>query len=128
MSWAGQDIAVQHDHRAVRAAAQSGRGVPDRPAGAERFRLVDVGDLQPERGTVPEALGKHAGPVGGGQHHVGDAGRGRLGELVGEERHARRGQQGLGRPDGERSQPGALAADEQDRLKRLAAGGHFWLA
>ena len=80
---------------------------------------MHVDDLQAERGAVAEALGEHPGPVGGGQHHVGDPGRGGLGELVGQERDARGGQQRLGCADGERPQPGALAADEQDGLEWL---------
>src|SRR6202012_677365 len=98
---AGQDVAVEDDHRVVRAGVQQARRVADAAAGAQRNLFVHVVDGQAERGSVPEGVAEHLGPVGGGQHHVGDAGRGGPGELVAQERHARRGQQRLGGGQGE---------------------------
>jgi len=112
----GEDVAVEHDDRLVRAAAQQRGGVPDAAAGAERLRLVDVVDRQAELGAVAECLGEHLGPVGGRQHHVRDPALRRHRQLVREERHPGRGQQRLGGRQGEGAQPGAFTPDEHDRL------------
>jgi len=118
---AGQDIAVQHHDRVIRPAAQPGSRVPDPAAGAQRLLLVHVVDLESEPGSVAEAFGEHRRPVSGREHYPGHpAGRG-PGELVGEERHARGGQQRLGDRDGQRSQPGTPAADQDNGFERLAA-------
>jgi hypothetical protein len=112
----GEDVAVEHDDRLVRAAAQQRRRVPDPAAGAEWLGLVDVVDRQAELRAVAECLGEHLGSVGGRQHDVRDSVLGRHRQLVREERHPGRGQQRLGRGQGEGAQPGAFTPDEQDRL------------
>ena len=71
--------------------------------------------------TVAEYLGEHLGSVGRGHHDPLDAGLGRLGYLVSEERNPCGRKQRLRRPDRQRPQPGALPADEQDRLKLACA-------
>ena len=113
----GQDVGVQHHHGVGRAAAAQGPGrVADAARGVQRLLLLHVVDRQPEVPAVPEHRGEHLRLVAGGQDHVGDATRRRPGQQVGQERHARGGQQGLGRGQGQRSQPGALAPDEDNRL------------
>ena len=113
----GQDVAVQHHHRVARAAAAQGLGrVADAARGVQRLFLLHVVDREPEVRAVPEHRCEHLRLVAGGQDHVGDATRRRPGQQVGQERHARGGQQGLGRGQGQRSQPGALPPDEDNRL------------
>ena len=120
---AGKHVAVQHDHRVVRAAAQARGRVADAAAGAERYLLLDVLKLQPERGPVAEPLGEHRRAIRGGQHHPGDPGRSRTGQLMREERYPGRRQQRLWRGYGQRAQPGALPADQQDCLYPGSAAG-----
>ncbi len=116
----GQDVAVEHHHRvAGAAAAQRGGGVADPPAGVQRHVLLDVVDLQPERRAVTQAGGEHVGLVAGGEDDVGDTAGRRPGQQVGQERHTRGRQQGLGRGQGQRPQPGSLATDQDDGLKRF---------
>jgi hypothetical protein len=125
---AGEDVAVQHHHRVLRAAVQARGGVPDAAAGAERHVLLDALKLQPELRSVAELLGEHLGPVRGRQHHPADPGRSRPRQLVREERHSGGRQQRLGRRDGQRAQPGTLPADQQNRLNPgISPATRSWL-
>ena len=103
-------------------AVQGGRGVADRAAGVERGLLLDAVNIHPERKGF-QVLNEHICAVAGGHDHPGNPGRGGPGQLMGEKRDPRGGQQRLGGRDGQRAQPGALAADEQDRLEVTAAAG-----
>ena len=51
------------------------------------------------------------------------SGPGGPGELMTEERHTRRGQQRLGRGQGQRPEPGALAPDQEDRFEWFTRHG-----
>src|SRR6187402_912906 len=74
---------------------------------------MDVLDLHVERRTVTEAVPEVFGAVSGGEHHVIDAYVPKLRQLVIDERNSGGREHRLRRPDGQRSQSGAPAADEQ---------------
>ena len=111
----GEHIAVE-DHRGV--VAQPRRDVGDAAAGAQRVLLGHVFDLQAQLGPVAELLLERRGVVRRAKDDVLDTGRGDPGQQMGEERQPRGGQQRLGRRQGQRTQPGAFAAD-QDHRHRL---------
>ncbi len=119
---AGEDVAVEHQHRVVRAGRQLLCRVADRAAGAQRFGLGDVDQVESELPlSVPEVLLEDLGEVGGGQDDAGDPGRGRTRDLVGQKGHARGAHHRLRGVRGQRTQPGALAADKKDCF------AHEWL-
>jgi len=50
----GEDVAVEDQYRVARRGPQPGRDIADGTAGAERFVLGDVLQVEPERGPVAE--------------------------------------------------------------------------
>jgi hypothetical protein len=94
---AGQHVAVEDQDRVIGSAAQPGGDVADPPAGAERFDLGDVLEVQPEGRTVAEVLLEDLRLVGGGEHDMVDTGVAGPGELMRGERHAGGRQHRLGR-------------------------------
>ncbi len=117
---AGQHVAVE-DHRGV--VPQLVRDVGDPAAGAERLVLDDVLDLQAELRSVTELGLEHARLVGGAEYDVLDACRGDPGQQMGQERQTGGRQHRLGRREGQRPQPGALPADEDDGVHTPRVNG-----
>ena len=117
---AGQHIAVE-DHRGV--VPQLVCDVGDRAAGAERLLLDDVFDLQAQLRPVTELGLEHARLVGGAEHDVLDACCGDPGQQMGQERQTGGRQHRLGRRKGQRPQPGALPADEDDGVHTPRVNG-----
>ena len=107
------------EDRVVGARAQPGGDVADGAARAERLLLGDVLQVEPERGAVAEVRLEDLGQIGRGQHDVLDARRPGPRQLVREERDAGRRNHRLRRVHRERTQPGALAADQEDRFCHL---------
>lgn len=118
---AGEDVTVEDEDRVVGSRVEPGRDVADRAAGAEWLLLGDVLQMQSEARAVTEVRLEDLGEVRGGEHDVLDARSSRPGQLVGEERDARRRDHRLGCVHGERSQSGALAADQEDRFCHLSS-------
>ncbi len=85
---AGQDVAVEDDHRLARRGAQPRHDVTDRAARSQRLGLGDVLQFQTMRGAVAEVLFEYFGPVRGGEDNAGDPGIARAGEHVGGHRNA----------------------------------------
>ena len=108
----GEDIAVQHEHRAPREVG----GVAHAAAGAERLALDDVAQAHAEVRAVTERLLHVVDAIGAGQDHVGDAVGLQQRELVGEERPPQQWHHRLGAGQREGAQPRAPAAGEDDRL------------
>ena len=107
----GEHVAVAHDQSLVDALG----GEADAAGGAERLGLDDEPHLQ-SPGAVGEVTGEGVGQVAERQHHLVDAVGRQPVELALDEREVDDRQQRLRRRVGERTQPGALAADEDDGL------------
>ena len=106
-----QHVAVEDDDRAVEVRL----GELDRAAGAERRGLDQIANRQPDVRAVAEDLFDAAGLVVQAEDHLGDA-RHLLQqvELVVQERPIENRNDGLGRVQGQRTQPRAFAAGEKD--------------
>ena len=89
---------------------------PPVPSGSSS---VTYSRCRPERGAVAEVRLEDLRQIGRRQHDVLDARRPRPRQLVRQERDARRRDHRLGRVHGQRTQPGALAADQEDRFCHL---------
>ena len=96
------------------------------PAVPERMVLDRVAQLQVAEATVGEVRLERVREVAEREHHLVDAMLGEPRELPLEERLIGDREERLRRRVGERSQPGALAADEDDRLHGTPphGGGH----
>ncbi len=116
----GEDVAVEDEDGVVGPGVEPVGDVADGAAGAEGLLLGDVLEVEPEVGAVTEVRLEDLGEVRGGHHHVFDAGGAGAGQLVGEEGDARGGHHRLRRAHRERPQPGALAADQEDRFWGLS--------
>jgi hypothetical protein len=110
---AGQHVAVEHQHCVT---AQPVGDIADATAGTQRLGLDHIFEFQPERGAVAEVFGEDLGPVAGSQHHMSDTRLADARQQVGEQRDTRGRQHGLGRGEGQRPQPGAFTANEDDRI------------
>ena len=108
---AGEHITVEHHHRVV---AQLRRDIGNAAAGAQRFHLGHILDLQTELGAVAELRLECLGPVGGPEDDVLDTSRGDARQQVGQERHTRGGEHRLGGRNRQRPQPSSLSADQND--------------
>ena len=107
------DVAVEDDERVGDAL----RGEADRAAGAERRRLDDVADADAGAGAVAEDLLDAARLIVEAEDHLVDLGH--LLEqidLIVEKRAVENRHDGLGRVDGQRPQPRALAPCKENRF------------
>ena len=81
----------------------------------EALGLLDVTEPHPEAPAVAEGAPERFRPVGGAEHDLTDAVAAQDLELILKERAVHDGQKRLGRLQGEGTQPGAHASDEDDR-------------
>ena len=115
-----QHVAVE-DHRGVMPKPVCDVGDP--AAGAQRLVFDDVLDLQAQLGAVPELRLEYGRLVRGAEDDVLDACRRDPGQQMGQERQPGGGQHRLGRRKGQRPQPGALPADQDDGVHLRGVDG-----
>ena len=108
----GEHVAVAHDQALVDALGREA----DAARGPERLVLDDEAQLHVAVALVGEVLGERVGQVAEREHRLVDAVRREPVELALHERDVRDREQRLRRRVGERPQPGARAADEDDGL------------
>src|SRR5665213_530045 len=108
----GEHVPVEDEEWAV----DEPLDVLQRPGGAERGLLDDVLQAEPEPGAVPEVRGDRVGEVAGGQQHVLDPGFLEAAQRPLEEGHVHDRDHGFRRLEGQRAEPRALTADEDDCL------------
>ena len=111
----GEDVAVEDEERAVDELLD----VLERARGAERRVFDDVAQAEPEARAVAEVRRDRVGEVAGGQDDVVDPGVLEPAQRALQERHVHDGDHGLRRLEGERPQPRALSADENDCLHEV---------
>ena len=110
------DVAVDRDERSV---TQQGQGVQHAAAGFQWHRaFVAVVQAQAPARTVAEQFRKAWSQPGGVDHHLGDAQRGQLFQVPGDQRLAAHFEQGFGGGVGERAHALAQAGGEDQ-------GAHF---
>ena len=100
------------------------RGVPDAAPGAQRLLLHGVAQGDPEVAGVAERPAHVVHPVGARQDDVADPVLAKEGDLVGEEGVIEERDHRFGSTEGERSEPRALSAGEDDGLGRYRSGTH----
>ncbi len=122
----GEDVAVEDQDRVAGCRVQAGGDVADGAAGAQRLLLGDVLQVQSERRPVTEIRLEHFGEVGRGQHDVLHTRGAGARQLVGEEGDTGGRDHRLGRVHRQRAQPGALAADQEDRFSHLVFSASCW--
>ena len=113
----GEHVAVAHDEALVEPLG----GEADRAGGTERVVLHRVAQHEVAEAALGEVRLERVGQVAERQHDLVDAVARQPRELALEERLVGDRQQRLGRGVGERAQPRALAADEDDRLHGVRA-------
>ena len=89
----------------------------------QRLGLGDVADPRPGRSPLAQRLAQDVGQEPAGKHDLGHAVACQPLDHVGEEGPVDQGQRRLRDRLGQRAQPGAFAADEDDRLHRLSPAG-----
>ena len=113
----GEDVAVEHQEAVV----EQRLGVLERAAGAERRRLLDVAQLDAEGAAVAEHVAHAGGHVPAGDDDVVDAVRAQPVEHEGDEGPVDERDDRLGDRRGQRAQPRAFAARQDQRLHQTAA-------
>ena len=112
----GDDVAVDRQERVVDAGAL-GREA-DRAGGVERLRLDGVAQLDTSATTVGEGGAERIGEIPERQRHRGDTGALETAGQAGDDRLVTDRQHRLRHRVGQRAQPGAEAADEDDGVHR----------
>ena len=113
----GEDVAVEHEEAVV----EQRLGELQRAAGAERLGLLDVAQAHAERRAVAEHVAHAGGHVPAGHDDVVDAVAAQPVEHEGDERPVDERDDRLGHGGGQRPQPRALAAGQDERLHQTAA-------
>ena len=108
----GEHISVEDEHRLVRATREKRQGMPDRSTGAERLDLRRDDDFDPEV-VVLDEFAEHFGAIARPEHDPGDSGVTSASDLMDREGNPRNRKHRLGSVDGQRTQAGSLASDEE---------------
>ena len=113
----GEDVAVEGEEAVLEAVAERVGGEADRPGGAERLGLGDVGDLHPgPLLLVAQRLAQDVGQEAAGEHDLGHPVGGEPLDRVGEEGAVDQRHRRLRHVAGQRPQARSLAADQDNRL------------